>query len=375
MNAIVRLSLEDVVPRHRPLVDGSRGADIRLRVAKGLLPSSLEDLIPTLTYLLRDDDATVREAAAKTLRESPEEEVGQVLTASGNQTLLDALAETLKAPSALIAIALNNNTSIKTLVALAGRGQTKVCDVIGRNAERALRYPDIIEALFFNPNAPQGVVQNLLELAVREGLPLDHMPGFNEIKQALLGGSAATTATSGAPLNDIDFLSAVELAADSKDGQVAGGEAFEEQEEVKRSLQAMILQMSVAQKIRLALVGDANARKLLIRDPKKMVSLAVLKSPRLTDGEIRIYATNKTVADEVISTIARNRTWTRDYAVRKALVMNPKTSLQLAMGFLRTLTAKDIKAVSKSREVSGTMARSAKQYLTKLEAKKKKKKK
>ena len=69
MNAIVRLSLEDVVPRHRPLVDGSRGADIRLRVAKGLLPSSLEDLIPTLTYLLRDDDATVREAAAKTLRE------------------------------------------------------------------------------------------------------------------------------------------------------------------------------------------------------------------------------------------------------------------------------------------------------------------
>ena len=134
--------------------------------------------------------------------------MGQVLTASGNQTLLDALAETLKAPSALIAIALNNNTSIKTLVALAGRGQTKVCDVIGRNAERALRYPDIIEALFFNPNAPQGVVQNLLELAVREGLPRPHA-WLQRDRQALLGGSAATTATSDAPLNDIDFLSAV----------------------------------------------------------------------------------------------------------------------------------------------------------------------
>ncbi|HAN31109.1 MAG TPA: hypothetical protein DCQ06_05875 [Myxococcales bacterium] len=370
-----RLPLELVYERHRPLVQVDRDVSIRLRVAKGQLPSSLGDLVPTLTYLISDPDIEVRREAIKTLSDAPETELSQVLSGPQSSRLLEILAQKLTASAALVAIALNSKTVVSTLVDLAGRGDAQVCDVIGRNAQRALDNPSIIEALFFNPLAPQGSVQNLMELAVREGLPLDHMPGFVEIREDLLGQVASGQSAAPLALTDIDFLNVVELATNANDGQVTGGKAFEEQEEVKRSLQAMIMNMSVAEKIRLALIGDANARKLLIRDPKKMVSLAVLKSPRLTDGEIRLFAANKNVADEVISSISRNRTWTRDYMVRKALVMNPKTKLTAAMGFMRTLIAKDIKSVSKSREVSTVVARAAKTLLEKIEMGKKKKKK
>ncbi len=361
------VGLSSVVPQHHGFVDRAKPAALRLRIAKGLLPASFDDLLPTLAYLMHDPEAEVRAAAAETVGTYPADEVERVLRATTDVQLLDTVARRVKQGDAARHAALNKGAHNDTLVWLAGHGDTAICDIVGRNAERALLHPAIIEALFFNPKAPQGVVQNLLELAVREDLPLDHMPGYTEVRAALLGERGATDDEEVAPLDDIEFLSAMDMVVDYDNDQVAGGEAFDEQEETNRSLQAMIMNMSVAQKIRLALVGDANARKLLIRDPKKMVSLAVLKSPRLTEGEIRKFAANKTVADEVISHISRNRTWTRDYGVRKALVMNPKTPLSIAMGFMRSLTKKDIKSVSKSREVTGTIARAAKQTISKME--------
>ena len=121
--------------------------------------------------------------------------------------------------------------------------------------------------------------------------------------------------------------------------------------------------MSVSQKVRLAMVGDANVRKVLIRDPKKLVALAVLRSPRITEGEVTTFASNKTLSDELLTTICRNRNWVKDYATRKALVFNPKTPISFSMTFLRQLSPKDLKDASSSRDVSQTVARTAKRML------------
>jgi len=360
------IPIENIVEAHRGLVNSTRPVALRLRIAKGLLPAAIEDLVPTLAFLYHDEEAEVRRAARDTLRTMPPDQIEPVVKELSDRWVIDTMARVLPLDSSLLPeLAVNRHTDDATLVHLAGSGNRATCDVIGRNARRALEHTAIIEALFFNPRATQGTVQALIELAVRENVDLDHMPGFRETKAAILGERGARDDSGDTGLDDIEFLSAMEFAFDDNfDDKGEEGEA-EEEDGRRLNLQTMLLSMSVAQKIRLALVGDANARKLLVRDPKKMVSSSVLKSPRITDGEIRSYAGKKELSEDVIATIARNRAWTRDYGVRKALIYNPKCPQSMALSFLRSMVDSDVKTISKHRDVPGVVSRAAKRILEK----------
>ncbi len=354
--------LDVVVSQHRQLVSPDRPTDVRMRVARGLLPSTPEDLIPTLVYLAGDAVPEIAAAARQTLLQMPNATLIGVASAHPSPWAMDGFARIARADEELLrAVALNRHTDDATIAWLAGIGAPALCDVIGRNQVRSLRYPAIIESLYFNPRAPQGIVQGLLELAVREELPLDHMPGYKETRAALLGEGLEAHERDAPGLSEIEFMSV--LAYDFGDI----GEADDAEEKPRGTgLQALLLKMSVAQKVRLALVGDANARKLLIRDPKKLVSFAVLKSPRVTEAEIALFAGNKNLAEDIIAVICRRRTWTKDYTTRKALILNPKTPASFALGFLRTMNQRDLKLVSQSREISATVARQAKRILEQL---------
>lgn len=370
LTAALVVPIEALVEAHKPLLD--RPTPVRVRIAKGLLPAAPDDLVPTITLLAHAEEPEVRSAARETLATMPPETMREVVRGKLHPAVLDTIARSVGIEHpALSEIVVHRSTADTTLIFLAGAGNSVVCTDIARNAVRCLAEPSIIEALFFNPKAPPGQVQNLLEFAVRQNAELDHIPGFIETRAAILGERGAEDEGK-AGLSEVEFLTALQLAG-VKDVMTPEEIALiEKGEEVPddvstASLQALIQRMSVSQKIRLALVGDANARKLLIRDPKKMVSLAVLKSPRLTEPEVRMFATNKALAEEIFVQIARNKFWTRDYGVRKSLVLNPKCPQPLSMGFLRTLQARDIKEVSKSRDVSGVIARAAKRILDQAE--------
>ncbi len=368
--AALIVPIEALVEAHRPLVD--RPLPIKLRIARGMLPASAEDLVPTIAYLAHSEEPELRLAALETLSSLPVDTMREVMRAKLHPAVLDTVSRALTSDhSALSEVVVNRATADSTFVYLAAHGGTVVCSDIARNTVRCLNEPQIVEALFFNPRMPPGQIQNLLEFAVREGAALDHIPGFIEMRAAIWGGRGAEDEGK-VGLSDLEFMTALQLAGVKQsltDEELALVDRGEEppDDHSTTSLQALIMKMSVAQKIRLALIGDANARKLLVRDPKKMVSLSVLKSPRLTEGEVKMFCSNKALAEEIFVQIGRNKSWTRDYGIRRALVMNPKCPLPLSMGFLRTLSMKDIKDVSKSREVSGVVARSAKRVLDQVE--------
>lgn len=356
------IELEVLHPSLQQIVNRASALPNRMRAAKGLVPAPLDALIPAQLYLTQDSDPQVKAAAREALSTMPGDVLIPVLQEFKHEATLDAAARTLhRIEEAARQVALNQHTADDTVRWLAGVGGAAVCDAIGRNQVRAMRYPAIIEAIYLNPRASQGTVQSLLELAVRASLALDHMPGFKEARALVLGEEVDDKA--GAGLSDMEFASALLLAT----GQGEGGEgttAAAPDEKRMVSLQTLIGKMSVAQKVRLATVGDAGVRKLLIRDPKKMVAFSVMKSPRLTEAEVTAFAANKSLADDVIAIICRNRSWTKDYATRKSLVFNPKTPMTFALTFLRTLTQKDIKDCAMSRDVTQTVARAAKRMLT-----------
>ena len=118
-----------------------------------------------------------------------------------------------------------------------------------------------------------------------------------------------------------------------------------------RSLFQKIQTMTVSEKLDLARKASKEARSILIRDSNKLVQLAVVNSPKITESEILAIASNRQVNDDVLKEIAINKEWLRNYQVRLALVNNPKTPLSIAMAQVTYLNRRDLSLLAKSKGV------------------------
>jgi hypothetical protein len=135
--------------------------------------------------------------------------------------------------------------------------------------------------------------------------------------------------------------------------------------ERRENIAQMILKMSVPEKIRLAILGNREARKLLIHERNKVVATAVLRSPKLTDSEILRFVQERGTPEDVILTICKRRTWLKNYQVKLALVNNPKTPLPKAIQFLGHIHDKDLQSLMRNKNVSAAISQNAWQVLRK----------
>jgi hypothetical protein len=126
-----------------------------------------------------------------------------------------------------------------------------------------------------------------------------------------------------------------------------------------------ILDMGVPEKMRLAQMGDKEARTLLARSPNKQVLLSLLQNPRISDQEILNFAKEKTLPEEVLSLLSRRKEWMKKYPVRLALAQNPKTPLALSLKLIRTFRDYDLRKIAKSKDVSVHVSAGARKILMK----------
>lgn len=135
------------------------------------------------------------------------------------------------------------------------------------------------------------------------------------------------------------------------------------------SLFQQVMGMSVAQKIKLALRGNKDARTILIRDNNKLVRRFVVMNPRITDGEVVQLCRNRSADDELIRIIAEDREWLRNYQIKLALVTNPKTPLVIAIRLVASLGERDVRTLAKSRNVPQAVAVQARRLVVEREKK------
>jgi hypothetical protein len=122
-------------------------------------------------------------------------------------------------------------------------------------------------------------------------------------------------------------------------------------DEEKASVVQRLANMSVPQKVQAAMKGTREMRAILIRDPNKMVSLAVLSCPKVTETEIESFARMGSVSEDVLRTIAQTRAWVKSYNVVLALVRNSKTPVAMSMMLLNRLNESDIRRLSIDRNI------------------------
>ena len=126
--------------------------------------------------------------------------------------------------------------------------------------------------------------------------------------------------------------------------------------------------LDVKGRIQLALKGNKEERSILIRDGTKVVALAVLEAPKLSDGEVEKFASQKNVLEAVLRQIPLKRRFMKNYIVVRNLVANPRTPLDLGLGLMKNLLAQDLKNISANKEVSETIRKLAlKMYKQKVE--------
>ncbi len=129
-----------------------------------------------------------------------------------------------------------------------------------------------------------------------------------------------------------------------------------------------INRLDVKGRIQLALKGNKEERSILIRDGTKVVALAVLEAPKLADGEVEKFASQKNVLESVLRQIPLKRRFMKNYIVVRNLCANPRTPLDLGLGLMKNLLIQDLKNISSNKEVSETIRKLAlKMYKQKMD--------
>lgn len=118
-----------------------------------------------------------------------------------------------------------------------------------------------------------------------------------------------------------------------------------------QSLLQKIQSVSVSERINLAFKATKEVRSILIRDPNKIVQMAVIQSPKITESEVLMIANNRQVHDDILRHIISHKEWMKNYQIKVALVNNPKTPLPLALKLVSFLHNRDLSFLSKSKAI------------------------
>jgi hypothetical protein len=120
-----------------------------------------------------------------------------------------------------------------------------------------------------------------------------------------------------------------------------------------------ISRLDIKGRIALAMRGSKEERSILIRDSTKLVAIAVLESPKISDGEVEAFALQKNVLESVLRAIPMKRRFAKNYTIMRNLVFNPRTPLDLSLGLMKNLLVRDLKNLSGNKEVADTIRKVA----------------
>lgn len=311
------------------------GHNVRLAAARGALPMSGPNLVTVLFIFYHGENTELKKEALGTLKTLPAK---IVLSALSNKELhfsvIDLLVRVRYRDTVIMEAAMAHPMiGLRSLTFLAEQGAGDVLDILSHNDQLLNRVPTLRTAIINNTNADKVMK---LRLGWIEPPP----------------EPVVKTPPKQTPVETAE-------SEESEDEEL--GEFDEDPENLTKYQE--LQEMAVAEKIKMALTGDKEWRTLLIREANKLVSTAVLRNPRISEGEVLAVAKNRSASDELIRVVLLNRDWVKNYDMKKALIVHPRTPLQKSMRFMTFLTEKDIRELAKSRNVSQAIVNNARRML------------
>ena len=341
-------------------VNPDNPSEQRLMAAQGAIPLTPKDLAQVLFCLTFDTDENIQNEAKKSLDELPENIMSDILVDSSTvPEFLDYVAKNIDNEAYVQSVLLNSSTSDSTYAYLAEteHSQSNI-EIIANNKQRILKSIEIVECLSSNPAVSRSTLDGVLSfisLYLERDQKVKQLIGDTETEDEELELSAEEIEE----IEEVEdsFLDDLEIS----DELIAEfNEDEEDAESYKDSILFKIKSLNMAEKIKVAIQGNMEARRILVRDSNRIISSAVLKNPRLSDMEIVLISQSKVVDEDILRQVSETKKWTRLYQVKSALVNNPKTPVHISMNFLRHLRSFDLKSIQNNKNLPNVIAQAAK---------------
>ncbi|MEZ5346531.1 MAG: hypothetical protein R2681_13355 [Pyrinomonadaceae bacterium] len=381
----------------RSIADGKAPRPAQLAASRGMLPLPQTDLLEALVILARGDDRELAANAAGTLRSQENEQLISIIgSAEVAPQVLDYFArqESLSQEIHEVVIA-NPKTPSGSIVNFAKQTSNgELLEVLSLNQQLLIGTPELLEAILANPNKTNEANRRASEIK-KEFFEKER--GAKQIADELRaqGKDVAAEFVEGTDaaeagelsLEDVMLLADhMEVPENEVDDSWLSLEYIEElyeetQEERDRivdkiigewnadsedtiatervSVLNRIMRMSMKDRVKAAQMGDREVRNILVRDPNRIVSQAVIQNPKITEQEVEKVATMKSVPEDVLRQIATNKKFARNYMIMHNLARNPRTPIGNTMSILTRLQLRDLVAISKSRNVPDAVKRHA----------------
>lgn len=386
-------------PVVKAVVMGTAPRPACVAASRGILPLPQGDLLEILVTLAGGADAELAENARATLATQDTANLSAfVATEEPAPRVLEYLAGQEDQPKEVHeAILTNPKTPVNAIVNFSRSSKNgELLELISFNQQLMIQTPAIIDALINNPYRTAETERRASEVK-REFFEKER--GAQQIANELRAQGKEAAAefieqaefgegldTGDFSLDDALFLAGMIEVPDSETDDSWMGleyleEIYEESEEQRKAIADKILgemqlegddigadrismlnriiKMKMKDRIKLGLKGDREARNILIRDPNRLVSQAVISNARITEQEVEKIAAMRTVSEDVLRLIAINRAWARNYVIVHNLARNPRTPIANVMSILTRMQLRDLAALSKNRNVSDAVRRQA----------------
>ena len=365
----------EIVKKH---VSSTLPKEKRLMAAKGQTSGDPKELIFILYWLTRDIDEDIRKEAEISFNSISQDDLSTLLEdESTPPQLLDYVARTSSNEFLLKNIILNKSTDDSTMAFLAeNTASQNLVGLIINSHERVLRSQEIIEALSRNTSLGRNTLNSLIYCVTQY---LYNKEKLNDLIGQELSEQAFTDVEySSIPIAELDkeieainpidvrqsFLDGINISEDLI--QETEGEVSERKRE---SLLVKIKGMNTSERIKLALLGNREARTVLVRESNRLVSRTVLRNPRFSDGEVALISQSKVVDEEILREISESRKWIRLYQVKLSLVSNPKTPSHISLNLIRHLRDRDLRMIMHDKNIPGIVTSSARRIVKERESK------
>jgi len=312
--------------------------------ARGFVPLSPAELVRAVGSMLAQGDAELSPLCEETFRTFDVSSLlGAVQMPEARPEQLDAIALRTHERRVLEGVLQHRSVSNSTLVWLARRVEADLQDVLITNQARLLAAPEIVESLFENPDLSTDIRRRADEFLEEFFLKKER--------------------DRGEPVTEAEEIEEPVSPAPAADAAATAGGTAPADEEVSKDVVVRLTSLTVSQRIRVAFRGTREERLFLVRDPNRLVSTAVLKSPKTNEADAEAIANMKSVSEDVLRAVAQRREWMKKYGLMAAIVRNPRSPIDVTLPLVLRLAQRDQTALATDRNVPEAVRVTAKRIV------------
>lgn len=355
----------------------------KLLAAKGLLPFEPDIIVTILCFLLADKDEKIRGTARESFIKLPDTLLINAINSKKlHGSILTYISKVKIENDRVIETLLLTNIPDETYSFIAKRCSSKMLDVITNDHARILEKPTILNDIKENPQILPHQIEKVASFLEVEKFYSEETIASNSERSAKVEEDLPTENSKfECKTISVDSEQQIQISKpDEKEEDQIPEELTKEADEIKdgteseyfklESIENKIRKMTVSQKIKLAMSGNREVRRIMLRDPNRMISQAVLHNRKITTIEIIEIAQSRMVSEEALRTIVRSKDWMKNYSVKVALIQNPKTPMSETMRLMQQVHLFDLRDMAHNKNIPSQISSLANRLYLEKTAKK-----